>query len=224
MTKDKVYTVVVDDQKIKLSDPVVTGRQLLDAAGKRPAEEFILYQHLTSGQLESIRLDEVVDLCLHGLERFMVFEGSASYFFMLEGRRFEWGAPVITGMTLKMLAEADPTNKEVWLEVRGGEPDRLIANLDQVELDAPGLERFYLADCEITVIVNGRPKEVATHVLTFSEIVKLAFPDAQGAPNTIYTVVYKKGPKENPQGSLVEGQEIYIKNRMIINVTNTDKS
>lgn len=78
-------------------------------------------------------------------------------------------------------------------------------------------------DIEITVIVNGRPKTVTKRVLTFAEVVALAFPNPPG-PNTIYSVTYRgaRGPK--PSGTLSEGGSVKIKNKTTFNVTPTDKS
>jgi hypothetical protein len=218
------FKIKIDELEYDFTDPAVTGGQLLNAAGKRPMDEFLIFQRLRNGQFEEIRLEESVDLTQPGLERFKTFKSGESYRLTVDGRRFEWGAPEVTGHRLKQFAGVNPADFEVWLEVRGGEGDVLIANHDSVRLDAPGVERFYTAMPNITVIINGRPRVVNKRSLSFIEIVKLAFPDAQAAPNTIYTIVYKNGPDENPQGSLVEGQTVIVKERMIINVTKTDKS
>jgi hypothetical protein len=74
---------------------------------------------------------------------------------------------------------------------------------------------------EHTIIVNGRPKKWSEDEISFEQLVKLAFPDAQPNPNTIYTVTYKKG---GDQGSLVAGASVHVKPGMIFNVTATDKS
>ena len=52
----------IDGKTFELRDPVVSGRQILDLAGKRPASEFVVLQYLSSGLLEEIRLEETVDL------------------------------------------------------------------------------------------------------------------------------------------------------------------
>lgn len=72
-----------------------------------------------------------------------------------------------------------------------------------------------------TIIVNGREKKVTQHVLTFSDIVALAFPNVPPDPNIIFTVTYSKGDKH---GTLVAGQSIATENGMVFNVTQTNKS
>lgn len=220
----KAYKVKIDGKKFSFDDSVVTGNQLLTAAGMHPLDEHLIFQRLKSGQFEEVRLEETVDLSQPGLEKFKTFRSGESYRFTVNGRRFEWGAPEITGRMLKQFAKVDPCLFDVWLDVRGQSEDQVIADNEPVRLDEPGVERFYTAEISLTIIVNGRPRTVNKRTLSFSKIIQLAFPDSQAAPNTIYTVVYKNGPDENPQGSLVEGQTVTLKERMIINVTKTDKS
>lgn len=222
--KGKVYKVRIDNEVFRFEDPIITGRQLLRIAGKKPINEHLIYQRLKNGQFEEIRLDETVDLCSPGLERFKTFESGESYRFVIDDERYEWGAPEITGLTLKRIVGVDPTFFDVWLSARGQEEDQLIADNESVRLDEPGVERFYTAEINITVIINGRPREIDKRTLSFSEIVSIAFPGVPTAPNIAYTVVYKNGPVDTPEGSLVEGQSVNIKERMIINVSKTDKS
>lgn len=78
---------------------------------------------------------------------------------------------------------------------------------------------------ELTIYVNGRPKEVpAKELLSFDEIVALAFGNAPKGPNIVYTVTYRRGEGNKPEGTLVEGESVKPKDGMIFNVTRTDKS
>lgn len=138
----KKFRIRVDGEKFKTEDPMITGRQILDLAAIRPAEEHLVFQVLKSGMLEEIRLDEIVDLRQPGLERFLTFESDASYRFMLDGRRFEWGGTEITGLTLKKLAGVDPNTYDVWLEIKSQE-DQLVGNTDFINLANKGIEKFF---------------------------------------------------------------------------------
>jgi len=40
------------------------------------------------------------------------------------------------------------------------------------------------------IIVNGRPRNVTGHELSYEEVVKLAFPDDAPDANILYTVAY----------------------------------
>ena len=132
-----------------IDDPVPTGLQLLELVGARPPEEYMVFQLLRGGELEELRPTETTDLRKSGVERFLVFKGSASYRFELDSRVVEWGKPVISGLVLKKLAAVDPGTYGVWLEVRGGD-DKPIADSDLVDLAPKGLERFFTGIVQTT--------------------------------------------------------------------------
>lgn len=75
---------------------------------------------------------------------------------------------------------------------------------------------------DVTIIVNGRPKAVEKGELSFEEIVHLAFPTPQ--PNFEYTVTYSRGHDPKKEGTLVAGQSIKVKEGMVFDVTETNKS
>jgi hypothetical protein len=54
--------------------------------------------------------------------------------------------------------------------------------------------------------------------------VSLAFPAGTSGANTIYTITYRRGHGQKPEGTLVDGQSVKLKDGMIFNVTPTDKS
>jgi len=77
---------------------------------------------------------------------------------------------------------------------------------------------------EYTIIVNGRAKVVTQKELSFTEVVALAFDNPPQGPNIVITVTYRRGEGNKPEGSLVEGETVKIKEGMIFNVAATDKS
>lgn len=77
---------------------------------------------------------------------------------------------------------------------------------------------------EFTIVVNGREKEVVQRELTFTELVGFAFDGTPTNGNTIYTITYRRGEGNKPEGTLVEGESVKVKDGMIFNVTATDKS
>jgi hypothetical protein len=79
-------------------------------------------------------------------------------------------------------------------------------------------------DKVLTIIVNARPKEVTARELSFAQIVALAFDSPPAGENIVFTVTYRKGEGNKPEGTLVEGDMVKIKDGMIFNVTATDKS
>lgn len=77
---------------------------------------------------------------------------------------------------------------------------------------------------QYTVILNGRETAVTQHELTYEELVALAFGSPPAGDTTVYTVSYRRGEGNRPEGSLVAGQSLKVKNRMLIDVTPTDRS
>ncbi len=74
------------------------------------------------------------------------------------------------------------------------------------------------------IIVNGREKEWNDKTISFEQVVELAFGTIQNNGNTAYTVTYTRGQNDKPQGSMVAGDVVKVKHKMIFNVTATDKS
>lgn len=80
-------------------------------------------------------------------------------------------------------------------------------------------------DKTITIIVNGREKEVPKKdKLTFDELVALAFDPVPTGEFICFTITYRKGHGNKPEGTLAEGESVKPKDGMIFNVTATDKS
>ena len=77
---------------------------------------------------------------------------------------------------------------------------------------------------EATIIVNGRPKALTAKEMSFIDVVLLAFDRSSMGENIIFTVTYRKGEGKKPEGTLVEGETVKIKDGMIFNVVRTDKS
>ena len=222
------YGLLIGDENLHyepvvVHEPVLTGNQILDAAGKHPARDYLLYRVLTDGLIEEIRPEEQTDLRRHGGEKFLAFRSDRSFRFELNDRATDWGATRISGRTLKKLAEVHVATHDVFLVVDGRE-DRLIGDTELFDLAAPGVECFVTRPIDVTIVVNTRPRQVRQRQLTYWEVVKIAYPEAVPSPTIRYTVTYSNGPHENPEGNMQDGQIVLIKNRMIFNVTPTDKS
>ncbi len=76
----------------------------------------------------------------------------------------------------------------------------------------------------VTIIVNGRPKEVTTEEVTFDELVDLAFDDSRRGPQIVFTITFRKAAGRIEEGELDEGHRIKVKEGTIVNVTRTDQS
>lgn len=78
---------------------------------------------------------------------------------------------------------------------------------------------------DFKIFVNGKEKkDIRTPELSFDDLVKLAFPTPPAGTRVIFTIIYRDGPSANPEGSLVPGESVKIKNGMIFDVTATTES
>jgi hypothetical protein len=68
--RGRIYVFRVGKQRIEVTDPIITGRKILELAGKIPPEKYTLRQILHGGETKVIGLDEKVDLRAPGIERF----------------------------------------------------------------------------------------------------------------------------------------------------------
>jgi hypothetical protein len=126
-----------------------------------------------------------------------------------------------TGSALYVLGKIGG-HRELFREVSGDQEDELVPN-DGAPVRLKKDEHFY-SERDFHIIVNARPKVVTERVLSFDQIVKLAFENPPSGPNIMFTITYRNGPPKNPEGSLLEGQSVKIKDKMVFNVTPTDKS
>lgn len=78
---------------------------------------------------------------------------------------------------------------------------------------------------DVTIIVNAQE-----HVwnkkeeISYEEVIELAYGSYVDNDTTIYTVTYKKGEDKKKEGSLTKGESVKVKDGMIFNVTQTNKS
>jgi len=143
----------------------------------------------------------------------------------INSKYYEWHQQYITGAEIRKLGNI-PLDAEIFLAVKKPWVDEAIPNEKQVDLARPEIEHFYSKDKyhQIAIIVNGRPKSWIEKTISFEQVVVLAFGNYDSNPNKVYTVTYDRGPHENPEGSMVKGDKVVIKDKMIFNVTCTDKS
>jgi hypothetical protein len=89
---------------------------------------------------------------------------------------------------------------------------------EQKPNDPPGQDK------QFTIVVNAREKTFTGREISFNQVVELAFGSVSPNPNIVYSVTYKRGEGNKPEGSMEKGDTVKIKDGMIFNVTQTDKS
>lgn len=142
----------------------------------------------------------------------------------INGRHLELHSP-ISGNALYEAALV-PHDEVLYREVTGDHEDQLVAK-DLPSITLVEDEHFYSSHphkIEHVIVVNARKKTVAGAKISFEKIVKLAFPNGPPTPETVYTVAYSNGPPRNPEGKMVAGQNVKIRDGMVFDVTETSRS
>ncbi len=128
-----------------------------------------------------------------------------------------------TGEALYALGKVAP-GLELFREVSGDREDPEVPNdpqpvhLKEDEHLHSGKPKTY------KIYVNGQEKVVTTKIISYDQIVALAFPNPPTGQDMLYTVGFEDGPHANPMGSLMPGGKVKVKDGMIFDVTPTDKS
>ena len=76
----------------------------------------------------------------------------------------------------------------------------------------------------VTIVVNGTPHEWPKGEITYAEVVTLEVPDFAEHPEITYSVKYRKGHGEKPEGTLAPGGSVKVKDGMVFNVSETGQS
>jgi len=142
----------------------------------------------------------------------------------IDGKRMDLPDP-ITGEALYHAAHVPP-GEVLYREVSGDHEDELV-DRHRAEIHITEDEHFYSGQPhkpEYTILVNARRKTVQGKKISYSKVVKLAFPGGPPSPETIYTVAYTNGPAKNPKGTMVEGQHVLIQDEMSFDVTEAGRS
>ena len=76
----------------------------------------------------------------------------------------------------------------------------------------------------VTIVVEGTEHEWPKDEIGYAEVVTLEVPDFAQHPEITYSVRYKRGHGTKPEGTLVPGATVKVKDGMIFNVSETGQS
>jgi hypothetical protein len=151
--------------------------------------------------------------------------GKAVLYLSINDNRYEWHKEYITGAEIRKLGNI-PSEDEIFLAIKKPWKDEPIPNDKEVNLARPEVEHFYSKNKHFTVVlmVNLEAKPWAEKTITFEQVIELAYGSYDGNEDKGYTVTYDRGPHQNPEGTMVKGERVFVKNKMIFNVKQTGKS
>lgn len=76
----------------------------------------------------------------------------------------------------------------------------------------------------VTIIVEGAPHEWPKDEISYAEVVILEVPDYSQHPDVTYSVKYKNGHGNKPEGILSPSASVKVKEGMVFSVSETGQS
>ena len=76
----------------------------------------------------------------------------------------------------------------------------------------------------VTIIVEGTSHEWPKTEISYAEVVTLEVPTYPQHPEITYSVTYKRGHGDKPEGILSPGASVKVKDGMIFSVSETGQS
>lgn len=213
--------LIIEGKKFEWFEQFITGKQLKELRGL-PIDCELFLDIVEPWKDDAILNDEIVDLARPGIEQFYIKQKLK---YSIDGKNFETDKQYIKGSQIRRQGNI-AADFQIYLDNKQPWEDDLIEDDEIVDLARPGKEKFYSKKeiTEFIIIVNGREKQWNQKTISFKQVVELQFGNYQENPNTVYTVTYAKGPHQNPEGSMVKGDKVFVTNKMVFNVTATNKS
>lgn len=217
----KPLQLIVEGKNYSWHQQYITGAEIKKIAGL--PEDSDLYLSIPDlWDDEPISNESKVDLARPEIEYFFI---KRKLKFTINDKSFDWDRQYITGAQIRKLGKIVEED-QIFLHIKDPYRDELIEDHTRVDLARSGIEHFYSKETpvEVIIIVNGSPKKWEKKQISFIELIVLAYGTYVDKPTMVYTVAYEDGPKQNPEGSMVKGQVVFVKTKMIFHATATDKS
>jgi hypothetical protein len=219
------YIFKVNNKKFETNESKITGSQLLSIAGLSPVEDYELLYKINEKGFTPIQLDEEVDLKTAGIEGFRA-KPYKGIIIKVDNNEFEVNECFMTPNEILFVAGLD-SDRYSLNELRANGVE--VTYKDDVEHKITISKKSCFVSCKLDiiincVIVNAKEKLWTKDKISFDEVVILEYGSVSSNQNVIYTINYVKGVSGKPSGTMVKGEVISVKNKMIFNVTQTNKS
>lgn len=212
---------IIEGKQYETFDQYKTGAELKQLA-EIPLETELFLSISKPYKDELIENEKQINLARPETEYFFV---KKKLKFSINKKPFTWYKQYIRGIQIRELGNIS-IDDDLFLDLKEGWQEDQILDDEIVDLARPGKEKFFSKPKlkEFTIIVNARPHIRKEEKITFEQLITLAFGTYEDNPNKGYTVTYSRGCEPKPEGTMVKNSSVCIKNKMIFDVTATDKS
>lgn len=220
--KMTTFEFKLNGRKYSSKKKVLTGAEILTLAGLEPDSDFELLQKFQEREFEFIRPDEAVDLSQAGLEKFRAKHYKEVEYSVNDNRQVTTECDLTVTEILETAGYATATH--FLKEVRGNAE---ISYEDDPNVSIRIRNKMKFIACErepLILIVNAERKPWTKETISFTEVIVLAYGQVSTNPNTVYTVTYRNGPNQNPEGAMDKGDVVVVKHKMEFDVSFCNKS
>lgn len=211
----------IEGKQYSTTQQYYTGIELKQLAGI-PEDVSLYLQIQQPYQHELIENSNRVNIARPDIEHFFVQKEDKLEFF-INSQPFTSYKQYITGAELRQLGSI-PSNEALYLDLQGKWQDDFITNDEIVDLARDGVEKFISKVVSFTLIVNAEEKTWNSPLITFEEIVRLAYDNFNPNPVVAYTVTYTNGVAPHSSGNMAKGSSVSVKDKMKFNVDSTSQS
>ncbi|RSV41109.1 hypothetical protein CA234_09870 [Sphingomonas sp. ABOLE] len=220
------FVVEVDTRRVDVSQEQVTVREILALCGAEPERRDALFR-TDSGEARFVAPTGII-VCGPAVPTFRLHRASQIRRLTVDRRAWEWGAASISTADICEIAGLPEGTEllqrmfDTFVIIDSDEIDLTQEETPQIfsRRPQPGVE----TRSSVPAVVNGRPRNLPSRHVSFEDLVSAAFPRVPQAPSRLFTVTYRRGPPDHPEGSLVPSQRVAITSGTIFHVTATDKS
>ena len=224
------WAAIIDDRLAPMPRRCLRAHDILHQSGAKP--DTTLVRDFNSPNDVGFEGDSIVDLAEGNVFRTtsgcvrnhkVASDAPPKLAFVVDDRWEVTIQPHQTGETLRgLLAVLDD---KALLRDFESPRDEIIKEEERVEFaDGPVFITRDAEAKEITIIVKGRPQKWTSKTISFDQVVALAYNPVRTGPGILYTVSYSRGPKANPEGELLAGGTVKVRDRMVFLVTETNQS
>lgn len=138
---DPLHRIKLDESRIVWGKPSIPESVLRSLAGI--GDDKAVFLEVRGGTDKLIEAGTEVGLTAPGVEKFITATVKTTYFFFVNGKRYDTDKKKLTGAQIKAMVPGwDPTH-DLALEGQGDEPDRTIDDEESISLDPKhGVRRF----------------------------------------------------------------------------------
>jgi len=210
-----------DFEALEITDEILIAELLRQAIGAEEAQSE-LFHELRSDPYDRQR--RVVDSGIRSGER-LVCRPKPHEVRVHIDEQVHQSRSVTSGQALYELGQVAP-GRQLYREVEGNREDTpVFRDCEVFELKQD--EHFHSSDHLFKgyeIFVNTLPKVVLKRLVTFDEIVDLAFKERPKGTDPEFTVAYRNAARRPHQGTLAPHHAVKVKNGTIFDVTPTNRS